>query len=537
MATHLWQNCRARYNRTMAKQTVVLLILDGWGIGPPNEANPIHTTQIPTMDYIRTYYLCGALQSAGIAVGLPWDEEGNSEVGHLTLGAGKVLYQHYPRITMAIKDGSFYKNQALNEALDHAQKNNSVLHLAGLFGKGNVHSSYDHIIALLKLAQRRNCAHVRLHLFTDGKDSPPKAGIELIKKLRESLQEFGFGKVASISGRYYAMDRDAHWDRTERAYNAMVGKARVEPDIEKIFKNAYDRVHSDEFIEPAVTDPPLCVQENDSLVFFDFREDSVRQITQSFIDSAFDEFPIQKFSNLLVTTMTRYKESFAVPVAFSPETVEHPLGKVLAENGKNQLRIAETEKYAHVTYFFNGLKDAPFQNEYRVLVPSQNVPHHDEHPEMQTKEVADRVVEALQEGVYDFILVNFAASDIIAHSGNFKAAQVAIEVIDRELNRILQTIQVTGSVLVITADHGNLEQMLNPFTGEPETKHNPNPVPVYIVGNQYVQQKAPETARAREKEIVGILSDVAPTVLDIMGIPKPQEMTGESLVSRLVYRE
>ncbi|OHB21531.1 MAG: phosphoglycerate mutase (2,3-diphosphoglycerate-independent) [Parcubacteria group bacterium RIFCSPLOWO2_01_FULL_48_18] len=520
----------------MIKRTVVLLILDGWGIGPKNTANPTFNTSMPNIDYIRTHYPCGSLQSAGIAVGLPWGEEGNSEVGHLTLGAGKILYQHYPRITIAIKNGSFFNNPALLDAIAHAKKNNSTLHLAGLFGKGNVHSSYDHIIALMQLAKKNEYANVSLHLFTDGKDGPPKLGIDLIKKFSDQIKKIGIGKIASISGRFYAMDRDEHWDRTGRAYRAMTGKAKVETNIDAIFKSAYERVHSDEFVEPTTFYPDLCIKDGDSLFFFDFREDSVRQITESFINPQFNQFPIQPFQNLLVTTMTRYKDSFTVPVAFPPEAVDNPLGKVLADNGKIQLRIAETEKYAHVTYFFNGLKDSPYRNEFRVLVPSKNVPHHDEHPEMQTPEVANRLIEALREGVYDFVLVNFANSDIIAHTGNYEAAQKAIRVIDDEMGKILTVIKESNAILVISADHGNIEQMMNPFTGEPETKHNPNPVPVYVIANEYEKAVGMKEADHSEREIIGILSDVAPTILDLMGLQKPEEMTGQDLLKVLLKR-
>ena len=508
-----------------------MLILDGWGVGPRSAVNPIATTPTPTMEFIRTHYPCGSLQSAGIAVGLPWDEEGNSEVGHLTLGAGRVLYQHYPRITMAIRDGSFFKNPALLGAVEHVRKNNSAIHFAGLFGKGNVHSSYDHILALLKLAAENKLEKVHFHLFTDGKDSGPKTGGDLIKKLRAKFQELGVGNIASICGRYYAMDRDGHWDRTEKAHNAMIGKGRVMADIDAIFTSAYGHAGSDEFIDPTVVSPADSIKDGDALIFYDFREDSVRQITESFINPEFEHFQNAKFPNLLVTTMTRYKETFTAPVAFPPQSLENPLGKVLADNGKFQMRIAETEKYAHVTSFFNGLRDLPYKNEYRVLVPSQNVPHHDEHPEMQTREVTNRLLEALNEGVYDFILINFAASDIIAHTGNYQAAQKAIEVIDRELGRILEAIKKDKHALVITADHGNLEQMLDPFTGEPETKHNPNPVPIYIVANEYEREVDPATAEYAESRIIGILSDVAPTVLHLMGIPKPPDMTGDSLLS------
>lgn len=511
-----------------------MLILDGWGVGSRNAGNPIANTPIPTIDFVRTHYPCGALQSAGIAVGLPWGEEGNSEVGHLTLGSGRVLYQHYPRITIAIRDGSFFKNPALLGAIEHARKNNGALHLAGLFGKGNVHSSYDHILALLKLAAEQSFQNVRLHLFTDGKDSGPKSGADLEKKLAAKLTELGFGSIVSISGRYYAMDRDGHWDRTEKAHNAMIGKGRAAVDAETVFKDAYGRAGSDEFIEPASISPTECIKDGDALIFFDFREDSVRQITESFINPEFNQFSVVPFQNLHVVTMTRYKETFTTPVAFPPDKIENPLGKVIADNEKFQMRIAETEKYAHVTSFFNGLKDGPFKNEYRVLVPSQNVPHHDAHPEMQTREVTNRLLEALNEGVYDFILVNFAASDIIAHTGNYQAAQKAIQIIDQEVARILEAIRRDGHILVITADHGNLEQMLDPFTGEPETKHNPNPVPIYLVANEYEREVDMATAEYAEAQVAGILSDVAPTILHIMGIPKPDDMTGNSLLSILL---
>ncbi|MDP3947769.1 MAG: 2,3-bisphosphoglycerate-independent phosphoglycerate mutase [bacterium] len=507
------------------RRTHILLILDGWGIGRKDQSNPLYVEQLKNIEAMRRKFPSGSLQASGIAVGLPWEEEGNSEVGHLTLGAGRVLYQHYPRITIAMKDGSFWRNEALVGAAAHAKANNSRLHFVGLLTAGNVHASLSHLHALIELAKREGVPNVALQLFTDGKDSPPKSALELVKKLD------AIPLVASISGRYYAMDRDRHFDRTERTYRVLMGQGDTTKSIEAAVEAAYKRNLIDEFIPPTrIGEEARGIQSNDAVVFFNFREDSMRQIIEPFLKPNFDAFAPEPRENIYIATMTRYEEKFENPAAFPSEHVKEPLGKALSSAGKIQLRIAETEKYAHVTYFFNGYKDPPFENEYRALIHSKNVPHHDEHPEMMTREITDRVLQAIEEGSYDFILVNFANPDVIAHTGNFEAAQKAMRVVDENVGRIVQSVLESNGVLLVTSDHGNVERMLNPLTGTPETKHDPNPVPVYLIAKEYARARAPEEAEQNEKISIGTLADIAPTILDLMSVPQPKEMSGQSLL-------
>ena len=506
------------------KKTVVLVILDGWGIGKKSAANPIHVAAPPNINYFKKNYLTGALQASGISVGLPWGEEGNSEVGHASIGAGKILYQHYPRISLAIKNGSFFKNKVLLAAASHAEKNNSALNLVGLLTSGNVHSSLEHLEALLKFGKEKNLK-INLHLFTDGKDSPPRSAPELLKKLGVAPQ--------SISGRYYAMDRDGHYDRTEKCYRALTGSGAPAPDPVSWIENNYQNNLNDEYISPAFFGDGA-IKENDSVIFFNFREDSIRELAECFLNPGFSQFPVLNASKMFVATFTEYSKSFNAPVAFPADRVEMSLGKVLENAGKIQLRIAETEKYAHVTYFFNGLEEQNFKNEYRILIPSQNIARHDEQPEMMAKEIASRVVQAVKERGSDFILANFANPDVIAHTGNIDAAVQAIKVIDAEVRKIFDACLDEDATLIITSDHGNVEEMLDPKTGAIETKHDANPVPVYIVGKEFVSIKDDSAVARSEEEIVGILSDIAPTILEIMDIPKPEEMTGVSILKNLL---
>ncbi len=515
------------------KRTVVLTIIDGWGIGRDDSTNPIHTTNPANLNYIKQNYLSGALQASGIAVGLPWGEEGNSEVGHLTIGAGKVIYQHYPRISLAIKSGEFFKNKVLKSAFDHSIKNNSGVNLIGLLTEGNVHSSFEHLEALIKYARISGVQKLNIHIETDGKDSSQKSAPNLIKKLQKIMAENNLGVLASVSGRFYALDRDGHHDRTKQAYNAMIGNGKKIENIETWLEQNYNKGLDDQFIEPATISTNNCIKENDAVIFFDFREDSVRQIAEAFILPDFNQFSILDNSKLKVITFTKYSPKFNCEVAFPQDVIEKPLGLALSEAGKIQLRIAETEKYAHITYFFNGLNEPPYPSEYRILIPSQNIARHDEHPEMMAKEITSRAIQAIEERSTDFILINFANADLIAHTGNFEAGVKAINVIDQEIRRLLDCVLENNAILIITADHGNIEQMADPATGLPETKHNLSPVPIYIVGQEFVSIKTNEQTERAQKEIVGVLSDVAPTILEIMNLPKPAQMTGESLLKNL----
>lgn len=507
------------------KRTVVLIVLDGWGIGRNDESNPIYMVQPPQLKWFAENYPVTSLQASGISVGLPWGEVGNSEVGHLTLGAGKVIYQYYPKITLAIRDGSFFENKALKDAFAHAKQNNSAVNLAGLLSKGNVHASIEHLGALLKMAAKEGVLNVKLHLFSDGKDMPPKTLEALLKILPQE-------KIASLTGRYYAMDREGNWGLTAQAYQAMTqekGAVNI-TDLPAVIAANYAKGLTEEFL------PPLCfgegISDNEALVFFNFREDSIRQLAESFIAREFDKFPRKDLKNIFVTTLTHYKEEFAAPVAFAADKVVLPLGKVIADKGLSQLRLAETYKYAHVTYFFNGYEETQFRNEYRVLIPSEPIPHPDEHPRMMATAITDRLIAALDERVYDFILVNYANGDTIAHSGNYHATEEAIRAVDAELARVWKAADQAGAIVMITSDHGNAEELIDPMTGRPETQHDPSPVPFHLLMSEFKGRQFPNAGNL-SGETLGILSDVAPTILEIMGIRKPDEMTGESLLKDL----
>lgn len=520
----------------MQKRTLVLAVLDGWGIGAEDHSNPIYVAEPKQIAHIKHTYPAGTLQASGIAVGLPWGEVGDSEVGHLTLGAGKVLYQHYPRITLAIRNRSFFQNEALIGAAAHAKQHNSAVHLIGLVGQSNVHSSLEHLQALIELMRDEGVPRINLHLITDGEDSPPKSAPELVVQLPAE-------DIVSIAGRYFAMDRDLHWDRTARVYRMLIAAsgggagapapAPTASAIASFLTAHYARGLTDEFVEPTLIQPNRAVADNDALVFFNFREDSMRQLVHMFLDpTTGGPHPIPK--NLYITTFTRYSSQFHVPVAFPPDAVVNPLGKVLSDAGRVQLRIAETSKYAHVTYFFNGFVEPPFPNEYRVLIPSRALAHADEHPEMMASDVTARVLSALGEGVYDFILVNYANADVVGHTGNFDAALAAVRVLDEQIGLLMKAVLDGGHILVITSDHGNAERMLDPMTGRKETGHETNPVPIYVITPGYERVKSRELVREIEQAKTGVLSDVAPTVLALMGIPKPAEMTGMNLLPSLV---
>jgi len=520
------------------KRSVILVILDGWGVGEPDQSNPIHEVNPQNINYLKANFPAGLLQASGISVGLPWGEEGNSEVGHLNLGAGKIIYQNFPRITLAIRDGSFFKNQALQAAYEHAKKYNSNVNLIGLLSEGNVHASFEHLMALIQFAQQKEIPQLNLHLFTDGRDGPPDSALKLISRLRQDK----FIKLASLSGRFYAMDRERHWDRTQKVYSVLVGEGPSTDNIEKYIEAVYDRKFSDEFIEPISvkngSGQKGLIKNNDTLIFFNFREDRIRQLASAFIDKNFQNFPVKSFTNLYIATMTQYDKSFNVPVVFQPEKVEVCLSKVLQDNGKFQLKVAETQKYPHITYFFNGMREEPFKNEYRILIPSKTIVRQEEQPEMMAQEISTRAIESIQENAFDFILINYANADMIAHTGDYSACLKAVKIIDEQIGKLTETVLEHKAVLIITSDHGNIERVLDPLTGMPETKHNPNPVPIHLVAKEFKfkQPKVDAGIYRLEKETIGILADVAPTILELMGIPKPKEMTGRSLLRFMEVR-
>lgn len=519
------------YNTPMKKR-VVLAILDGWGVGRQDPSNPIYTVKPRSLEYLRSRYPFGALQASGIAVGLPWGEVGNSEVGHLTIGAGKIIFQHYPRITLSIERGKFFKNEVFTAAFEHVKTNNSALNIAGLLTAGHIHASFDHLQALLEYAAQQGVGQINLHLFADGKDSPPQSVSKLLEKLKKVTDHLGVGVLASISGRHFSLDRDSHWDRTQAAYEVMTGRVPTSPEkLETIIASTYEQGKNDQEIPPTLLlGKTSAIKDGDALIFIDFREDSIRQIAEAFIDKEFKAFPIQKFSNLHIVTMTEYTAAFQVPVAFPSEEVTHPLGRVLSDAGKQQLLLAETEKYAHVTYFFNGFQDDPFPGQESALLPSNNVESHAERPEMRARELADKVLETLQAGQKDFIVVNFANADMVAHTGNFDAAAQAVRTIDTELGRVIKYCEEQDVALVITADHGNVEVMRDPITGEMDTSHDPSPVPIYICAKQMLRTKPNTNPDQSEGGAIGILSDVAPSILELFDLPKPPEMSGQSLL-------
>ncbi len=513
------------------KKTTILVVIDGWGLGRPDESNPIYMANLQTIPAIESNFPSGALQASGISVGLPWEEEGNSEVGHLTIGAGMVLYQHFPRISLAIEDGSFFKNENIAKVFSHARKFHSSVHLVGLIGSGNVHSAYDHLRAFVQFGAKEKCDKLFLHLFTDGRDSAPRAALPLLDNLQKALHETGCGVIASVSGRYYGMDRDKHWDRTEKAYRMLTEGGESVQSYEKLIRTDYEKGLSDEYVEPTQIGEAHIIQSNDAVLFFNFREDRMRQIVSSFISPSFSYFPRQNLDNVHVATMTEYDATFSAPVLFPTPKVEASLSQAISLAGKTQLHIAETEKYAHVTYFFNGLREEPYENEFRVLIPSRVVSRHEEYPDMMAPVITDRVLSAIGEGAYDFVLVNYANPDIIAHSGNYQATVRAVRTVDEQLQRLYGAVLEGGHTLVVTSDHGNAEVVLDTKTGQPETKHNASPVPFYLVAQRF-RKSTP--IKPSTLPVVGFLSDVAPTILELMEIPKPESMTGTSLLTELL---
>lgn len=516
---------------------VVLIVLDGWGIGKGTKGNAITKAQLPTIEKLNKYYPHTALQASGISVGLPWEEAGDSEVGHITLGAGKVIYQSLPRITMDIQSGNFFKQRVFLEAIENAKKNNSALHFMGLVGRGGVHSQAEHLYALLELARDQKVEKLFIHAFTDGRDSAPNSGADSLKKLQQKMAFYGVGKIATVSGRYFAMDRNNNWDRIEKSYNAMVkGEGNKISDAVQYLRESYSKQIYDEFIEPAVIadagGPIGLVQENDSVIFFNFREDRARQMTKAFVLPNFSDFKRDFLKNVYFATIIQYEEGLPVHVVFQPINVRSPLGKILSKNNMTQLRISETEKFAHVTYFFNGGSEEIYPGEDRVIVPSLTVDSFADAPEMSAREITEKVIAAVKENKYNFILLNFANADIVAHTGQEAATIKAVEIIDSCLARLIPAVLVAGGCLLVTADHGNAEELKNVMTGETNTEHSINPVPFWFITSEN-HKRDPSKYDPGEEKVEGLLSDVSPTILELLGLEKSSEMTGESLLSIL----
>ena len=501
------------------KKPLILMILDGFGIGT-EYGNAIKSANKPNLDRIFSSNPITQIGASGMDVGLPDGQMGNSEVGHTNIGAGRIVYQELTRITKAVQDGDFFENPALLSAVQNAKEHDSALHLIGLLSSGGVHSHNTHLYALVELAKRQGLKKVYIHALLDGRDVPPSSGVDFVKECQDKLNEIGVGKIATVMGRYYAMDRDNRWERVEKAYAAMVyGEGIQNSDPVKAVELSYRDEVTDEFVVPTVCDKEGTVKANDSVIFFNFRPDRAREITRTFGDPEFKGFERKNgFFPLTYICMTQYDATMPnVQVAFKPQSLENTFGEYVSKNGLTQLRIAETEKYAHVTFFFNGGVEKQFPGEDRVLVNSPKVATYDLKPEMSAYEVTDNVVERIESGKYDVIILNFANCDMVGHTGVFDAAKAAVEAVDKCVGRVIDAIQKMNGVALITADHGNADKMYED-DGSPFTAHTTNPVPFCVVGYP---------CKLREG---GKLADIAPTMLKIMNLPQPKEMTGTSII-------
>jgi 2,3-bisphosphoglycerate-independent phosphoglycerate mutase len=509
---------------------VALIVLDGWGYRQATEGNAIAMANTPTWDSIWQHPARTLLEASGTRVGLPEGQMGNSEVGHLNLGAGRVVMQDLVRISDAIADGSFFKNPALVAACRQAKENDRTLHLLGLIGAGGVHAIDTHLFAIVELARREKVPRIAIHAFMDGRDTLPRSGLAYMQQLLQKVGGDGSDKstttvrVASVSGRYYAMDRDRRWPRIELAYRAIVtGTGPSAPNPVDVIRAAYNADVTDEFIKPVVIvengAPVAPMHEGDSVICFNYRSDRMRQIVRTLTDRSFEGFDISGAPKVSVTTLTQYDKAFDVPVAFPPQSMARILAEVLSDGGKSMLKTAETEKYPHVTYFFNGGTESPCKGEDRILVPSQKVATYDLMPEMSAAGITDVLCSAIEKRTHDFILCNYANADMVGHSGSMRATIDAVETVDTCLNRVLRSAERSGFRLLVTADHGNAEQMIDPETGGPHTAHTTNPVPIVAIGDDGLQ--------ALRKG--GALCDVAPTILDMFGMEQPREMTGTKL--------
>lgn len=535
---------------------VVLMMLDGWGIGPNNAGNAIAAAHTPNIDKYWLSYPHTQLEASGQAVGLPQGEDGNTETGHLNIGAGHIVYQDLPRINMAIADGSFNTNEAFLNAIEHVKKNGTTLHLMGLIGAGGVHSNIEHLYALLNLCNQHKLTKVYIHGFTDGRDSPPTSGINYVQQIMDHCKNSGVGEIATLMGRYFAMDRDKRWERIEKAYNALTmgdGESCIIDPIASM-QDQYSRGITDEFIEPI----SICnedgshrvVNDNDAVIFFNYRIDRPRELTRAFVmpdfeqgirNIAFDPYtekyektniqeqtPIATFQrkrvlkNLYFVTMTRYEDNLPVEVAFPPQFIKYPLGKVLSDNGLRQLRITETEKERFVTYYMNGQQEDMYPGEERVIIPSKGVKSYDQAPEMSSYEIANEIVARVKNNSCDVVICNICNGDMVGHTGNFDAAVKACGIVDEVVGKIVSQVLMQDGIVLITADHGNVEEMINNQSGEVDTEHSTYPVPFMIISNKFANKPIMLPS--------GILADVAPTMLHLMGLEKPNSMTGRALI-------
>ena len=526
-------------DKTNRPKPVVLLIIDGFGIAPDGDGNSITRAKTPNYDkFIRTYPAM-AMRASGEAVGLSWGEMGNSEVGHLAIGAGRVYYQTFPRINKSIEDESFYDKEVFLQAAAFVKKNKGTLHLIGMVSPGRVHSMDDHLFALLEFCKLNKIKDVAIHAILDGRDTVYNSAADFIGKLQAKMKEIKVGKIASLSGRFYTMDRDNRWDRISNAYGAIVnGEGVTSEDPIKAIKESYAKeIFDEEFIPTVMTEdgkPIATIKEGDAVIMFNFRADRMRQITKAFTLPNFDKFKRDYIQNIFVVTMTEYEKSLPVVVAFPPEVLKNTLGEVISNAGLKQFHIAETEKYAHVTFFFNGTKEKPVPGEDRAIVPSPSVASYKETPAMSVYEVTDRMVKEIKKGKYDFIVANLANPDMVAHTGDFPATVKAVESVDECIGKVAEATLGQGGVLLITADHGYAEEVSNIVSGQIDKEHSTNPVPFIVIGKTYEGQPAP-TGEIPDGDLslvppIGMLADVAPTILNILGLPQPEEMTGQSLL-------
>ncbi len=517
---------------------VVLAILDGWGVAPDAPGNAITRASLPHIGRFIREYPVMSLFASGTEVGLSFGEMGNSEVGHLNIGAGRVYYQTFPRIQKHILDGSFFKNTAFLGAANHVKERKSALHIMGLVSPGNVHASDEHCVALLKFAKEQKIKEVFVHVFLDGRDTVYNGGKEFVARLEGEMKKIGVGKIASVSGRLYAMDRDNRWERVEPVYRAIAeGKGQLYASALQAIENSYARGVFDEEFVPVVIGkghPAGVVAPHDAMIFFNFRPDRAREITKAFVLPSFAKFERTYIEDLFFVTMTEYEKEIPVTVAYPPQVIPGSLAEAISNAGLTQLHVAETEKYAHVTFFLNGTVEEPFPGESREIIPSPKVASYDQAPEMSAPDIAKTVVSAVEGGEYDVIICNFANADMVGHTGSFEATVKACEAVDKALGSIADHVLAKDGVFLITADHGNAEETLNLQTSVMDKEHSTNPVPFMIIGHAYRGQAGP-AGDPVDGDLsllppVGILSDVAPTMLSILGIPQPKEMTGRPLI-------
>lgn len=503
---------------TIDKQLIALVIMDGFGVSKEENGNAIKAAKTPNIDNYFANYPNTLIDASGMAVGLPEGQMGNSEVGHTNIGAGRIVYQELTRITKAIKDGEIFHNQVILAAMESCKKQDTALHFIGLLSDGGVHSHISHLFGLLEMAKKNNINKVFVHIVLDGRDVSPVSGASFIKQLEIKMTELGVGKIATFMGRYYVMDRDNRWERVSKAYDAMVyGKGELASDAVKYVKESYEKGITDEFILPAVCGDET-IKENDTIIFFNFRPDRAREITRTFVDPKFNDFE-RKYFPVNYVCMTQYDASMPnVSVAFKPVSLKNTFGEYLSMHGKRQLRIAETEKYAHVTFFFNGGVEKVYEGEDRVLINSPKVATYDLQPEMSAYEVTEAVLERINSGEYDNIILNYANCDMVGHTGKFDCAVKAVETVDACVAKVVEATLAKGGIALLTADHGNADKMFEDNGIDPFTAHTTNKVPFIIIGKDY---------KLREG---GALSDIVPTILEIMNLEKPVEMTGNSLI-------